>query len=130
MSQAIDEIRAILRDFTQSSWRDLFVRSDDWQLFLARPDGGPNPLKAGHHSGRVDEGPMAVESSVVAAPHLGLFVPACQIGEDIVDGAILGRIMAIDRATPVLATVAGAVEWLASEGEFVEYGARLAVIGS
>ncbi len=131
MSEAIDEIRAILRDFCQSPWRDLFVRTGDWQLFLVRPGGGLNPIQAhvrDDHTGA--QLAMAVNDSVVTAPHLGLFIPDCQADVKVKEGAIIGSIRALDRDTPVFAAVEGAVDWLAGDNEFVEFGAALAEIGA
>lgn len=126
MSDAIENIRAILRDFNQSSWRDLFVRTDDWQLFLARSDGGPNPLNAYPCHPLADS--TAIESASIAAQHLGIFLPAAQVGQKVGAGALVGTIRVLDRETPVTAETAGIVAWLAADGEFVEYGARLVEI--
>ena len=126
MSDAIGEIRALLREFNQSSWRDLFVRSGEWQVFLARTDGGPNPLNSGQWQETADAPSM--QSAIVTAPHVGIFAPVGEVGRNVAAGALVGTIRALDRETPVTAEAAGTVGWLAADGEFVEYGARLVEI--
>ena len=127
MSQPVDEIRAILRDFRQSPWLDLCVRSADWQIFMAKPDGKPNPLlEATQAEGEVD---ADAATTSVSAPHLGLFTRSVEAGAQVAAGDALGVLNVLDRTTPVVAESAGVVQAVFFEdGDLVEYGEVLVAL--
>lgn len=123
MSETIDDVRAILRDFRASPWRDLFVKSNDWQLFLAKPGGGPNPLQA---VACMPDDEEAIAAGVCAtAPHAGVFVPQVQAQQTVSQGDLLGSVRVLDRETPILADAPGVIQWLRAEGTFVEFANEL-----
>lgn len=129
MSQLVDEIRATLRDFRQSPWLDLAVRSADWQIFMAKPGGKSNPLlEATQAEGVIEAGTDAVTTSV-SAPHLGLFAHSVEAGAQVAAGDSLGVLNALDRATSVVAESAGVVHAVFFEdGDLVEYGEVLVTL--
>jgi acetyl-CoA carboxylase biotin carboxyl carrier protein len=129
MSQSVDDVRALLRDFRQSPWFDLHVKSADWCIFLAKPGGKANPMLA------VDAGEAAVEAAdlgdaiSIGAPHLGLFSPHVDVGAQVAAGVSIGVLNVLDRATEVIAESAGIVEAVFfQEGDLVEYGEALVTI--
>ncbi|MES2492902.1 MAG: acetyl-CoA carboxylase biotin carboxyl carrier protein subunit [Pseudomonadota bacterium] len=124
MQSLISELRAMLLQFERSPLKDLYFRRGDCAVFLARPGGGANPLLAAE----------AVEAAVspalppvaLRAPHLGLFQPACAVGETVAAGAVLGTIDVLGRCTEVRAEVAGRIAGvLAAANDLVEYGDAL-----
>lgn len=130
MIEPIAEIRALLLQFEKSRLKDFYLRTGEWQVFMARPDGGANPMV---------EAPAAPPQVTVAempgvgvkAPHLGLFEPACAPGDVIEGGALIGRLDVLGRKTDVVADRAGritAVNFAAND--LVEYGETLATIAA
>jgi biotin carboxyl carrier protein len=129
MSQLVDEIRAILRDFRQSPWLDLRVRSADWQIFMAKPGGKPNPLLDATQAESAGEVDTAAATVPVSAPHLGLFTRSVEAGAQVAAGDSLGVLNVLDRATPVVAESAGVVQAVFFEdGDLVEYGEVLVAL--
>jgi len=128
MTSPIRDIRAMLLQFERSSLKDLYFRSPEWALFLARPGGGTNPLLALEQD---DEAPpvAAVEMLVARAPHLGLFEPLCAAGDAIAIGDLLGLIDVLGRKTQVLSTAAGRVSAVrVAANDLVEFGDGLVEI--
>lgn len=130
MIEPIAEIRALLLQFEKSRLKDFYLRTGEWRVFMARPDGGANPML---------EAPVAATAVAVAetpgvdvkAPHLGLFEPVCAAGDIVEGGALIGRLDVLGRKTDVLADRAGritAVNFAAND--LVEYGETLAVIAA
>lgn len=123
MSSTIEEVRALLAGFVQSPWRDLHFRSGGWSLFMAKADGGANPMLA--RAGAAVTA-MAAALRDVAAPHLGIFSARVAAGTEIVAGQVIGQIDKLGEATDVVSEVAGRVaEVLPKDGDLVEYGAPL-----
>lgn len=119
MSQTIDEIRAMLRDFRQSPWLDFHVVSDGWKIFLAKPGGKANPMLG------VAVGEMENAASLLSvdAPHLGLFSTRVEVGSQVEAGACIGVLKVLDRITEVCAERAGLVDAVFfKDGDLVEYG--------
>ena len=127
MDTLIREMRAMLLQFERSPLKDLYFRRGDWAVFFARPGGGANPMLAGG-VGEDDRPVAAVAAPLVAlrAPHLGMFEPACTVGETVAAGALVGTIDVLGRRTEVLAEVSGRIAGvLIAANDLVEYGATL-----
>lgn len=123
MSSTIEEVRALLAGFVQSPWRDLHFRSGGWSLFMAKGDGGPNPMLV--RAGAVVAAVAAVLREVTA-PHLGIFSARVAPGAEIAVGTVIGQVDKLGEATDVVSDVAGRVaEVLPNDGDMVEYGAPL-----
>jgi biotin carboxyl carrier protein len=123
MSSTIEEVRALLAGFVQSPWRDLHFRSGGWALFMAKADGGPNPMLE-----RAGAAVAAVAAALrdVTAPHLGIFSARVAPGTDVVAGQVIGRVDKLGEATDVVSEVAGRIAAvLPRDGDLVEYGAPL-----
>lgn len=123
MSSTIEEVRALLAGFVQSPWRDLHFRSGGWSLFMAKADGGPNPMLA-----RAGAAVAAVAAALreVTAPHLGIFSARVAPGAEVEVGTVIGQVDKLGEATDVVSEVAGRVAAiLPNDGDLVEYGAPL-----
>lgn len=118
MDAAIQDIRALLWQFQKAGLKDFYWRKDGLRLFLARRDGGANPMLAAVPAA-VGEG-TAVS---VTAPHLGLFELVSKVGDTVEAGAVVARIDVLGRKTDVLAKDAGRVVALGFATEdLVEFG--------
>jgi biotin carboxyl carrier protein len=123
MSSTIEEVRALLASFTASPWRDLHVRSGGWSLFMAKADGGANPMLA-----RAGAAVAAVVAALreVTAPHLGIFSARVTPGAVVDVGTVIGQVDKLGEATDVVSDVAGRIAAiLPQDGDLVEYGAPL-----
>ncbi len=123
MSSTIEEVRALLVSFTASPWRDLHVRSGGWSLFMAKADGGANPMLA-----RAGAAVAAVVAALreVTAPHLGIFSARVTPGAVVDVGTVIGQVDKLGEATDVVSDVAGRIAAvLPNDGDMVEYGAPL-----
>lgn len=123
MSSTIEEVRALLAGFVQSPWRDLHVRSGGWSLFMAKANGGPNPMLA-----RAGQAVAAAVAALreVTAPHLGIFSARVAPGADVQPGTVIGQVDKLGEATDVVSEVAGRIAAiLPNDGDMVEYGAPL-----
>ena len=120
----IQDIRAMLLQFERSSLKDLFFRSGDWAMFLAREEGGPNPLL-----GAVPEAEQAAATISIAAaraPHLGLFEPCGKIGDTVSRGDVLALVDVLGRKTEVLSPVDGRIAAILPQAQaLVEFGDQL-----
>jgi acetyl/propionyl-CoA carboxylase alpha subunit len=122
MTSPIRDIRAMLLQFERSPLKDLYFRSADWALFLARPGGGANPLLG---LATADEGQpiAAIETRVTHAPHLGLFEPRCAVGDAVAIGDVLGLLDVLGRKTEVVSTAVGRVSAVCvAANDLVEFG--------
>lgn len=123
MSTAVEEVRALLANFVQSSWRDLHFRAGSWSVFMAKADGGPNPML-----GRAGHALAAVVAALreVTAPHLGIFSARVAPGTKVEAGTVIGQVDKLGEATDVVSDVAGRIAAiLPADGDMVEYGAPL-----
>ncbi|WP_411338745.1 acetyl-CoA carboxylase biotin carboxyl carrier protein subunit [Sphingopyxis sp. J-6] len=128
MSSTIEEVRALLASFTASPWRDLHFRSGGWSLFMAKADGGANPMLA-----RAGQAVAAAVAALrdVTAPHLGIFSARVAPGAEVEAGTVIGQVDKLGEATDIVSETAGRVAAiLPSDGDLVEYGAPLVRIES
>jgi predicted deacylase len=121
MTQSLEEIRALTLMFDQSSWRDLYVRTHDWTVFMAKTDGAANPMQ-----GAVLVPGQDANIATITAPHLGIFEPMCKANDVIADGALIGQIDVLGRKTDVRATGAGRISAIKfAAHDLVQYGESL-----
>lgn len=131
MTDIITDTRALLRLFRQSGYADIHLRSGDYELFVARPGGGANPL---HAPVAVEAAPVpsavpveaAKAEQLVAAPHIASFVSALAVGSAVAAGDSVARIELLGEPIDLCADQAGLVtEVLAEPGALIEYAAPL-----
>jgi biotin carboxyl carrier protein len=131
MTDIVTDTRALLRLFRQSDYGDLHVRSGDYEMFVARPHGGANPLRASMAQAGTSPEPSApthVEATehLVSAPHIASFVSALAIGSAVAAGDAVARIELLGEPIDLLAEQAGLVtDVMAKPGALVEYAAPL-----
>lgn len=120
------EFRALLAQFQLAGLRDLWVRADDWSIFLATASGSANPLT---QTSALEPGPMIAPEEVVTAPYLGILSTIVQTAGTVGQGDRVADVLVLDDRRPVFAGRAGTVgRLLARDGDLVEYGQALLTI--
>lgn len=132
MTDIITDTRALLRLFRQSGYADIHLRSGDYELFVATPGGGVNPLHA-PVSADVAPAPSVAApvdaarvEQLVSAPHIASFVSALSVGSAVAAGDAVARIELLGEPIDLRAGQPGLVtEVLAEPGALIEYAAPL-----
>ena len=117
MSQMLGSVRALLRDFIQTDWRDAYLRSDDLELFLSRRYG-VNPMQ------QAEEVPTETASPDrhgMNAPHLGIFHALAEKGAVVRKGDIIANLDVLGRETEIIAETSGKVALIEATGSLLEY---------
>lgn len=132
MTDIITDTRALLRLFRQSGYADIHLRSGDYELFVATPGGGANPL---HAPVAVEAAPVPLSAvpveaakaeQLVSAPHIASFVSALAVGSAVAAGDAVARIELLGEPIDLCADQPGLVtEVLAEPGALIEYAAPL-----
>lgn len=123
MSDAITDTRALLRLFEQSRYGELYVRGDDYSLFIARTAGRTNPLLK---SAAPVPDVAPITSFLVTAPHIASLVSTVPVGSSVAAGDIVARIALLDEEIDIAAEQGGTVDaLLAQPGALIEYAAPI-----
>lgn len=125
MTNPVTEMRALLRQFEKSGLKDMYVRSQDWTVFMALPGGAANPMQTSPALAGL------VNLAVICAPHLGLFEPVCSPGDEVSAGQVIALIDVLGRKTEVTSAGAGRVVTINfAANDLVEFGDALADISA
>ena len=106
MSSVLLEIGELLRQFAHSPWRDLYLRTADYTVFVAKPGGGSNPLL---NAARADAQQSAEPAYTLRAPHVGTVGATAQPGQHLRAGDVALTLLVLDQAVEVVADRAGVV---------------------
>lgn len=123
---AIDDARALMDALLANDWAQVHVAGDDFAIFIARADGGANPLLAATEP----EAPVAAATAApvrtMTAPHVATLDWIAAVGDQIDPGQMLARLSVLDEPTELAAQGGGTVVRVyAVPGALVEYGAPL-----
>ena len=122
---AISDLRGLLAIVERSDWREFYLRTGDWAVFMARPGGGRDPMLSGEE--QVADSPTAT----VTAPHVATFFSALPVGSEIEAGGVLVRVELLGEMIDVVSDDAGRVTAVLVEpGTLVEFGQPLVEIAS
>jgi acetyl-CoA carboxylase biotin carboxyl carrier protein len=125
MTASLHDIRALVTLVDRSPWRELYVRTDGWTAFLAKPGAGPNPMRQPVPA--IAE--TVADTFVIRAPHLGLFTASLPVGSVVDVDAVVGMIEVLGSFSEVCTDLGGVIESVpAASGALVEYGAPLVLI--
>lgn len=135
MNAIIDNARAFLRSFERSDYQDILVRQGDFEMFIARQNGGVNRLPQAVGGTVAAPAPAAVgptaEAYVISAPHLGTFQSSPATGSDVEAGGVIAMLTLLDESIELRADRAGTItEVTAQPGELVEYGTPLLTLSA
>lgn len=126
MVDIVNEARAMLLQFARSPLKDLYLRTDAVTMFMARAQGGPNPMRGAKNAPLAAVAPHASPAVAVVAPHLGLFTPSVSIGDHVPAGGVLGTLDVLGRTTDVISDSAGVVAAIHfAANDLVEFGEAL-----
>lgn len=131
MTDIVNDTRALLRLFSKSGYGDLHLRSGDYELFVAKPNGGVNPLHAPIAEAPSTGQPAAPNQAtgveqIVTAPHIASFVSALDVGSAVSAGDPVARIELLGEPIDLHAEQAGMVmDVLARPGALIEYATPL-----
>jgi biotin carboxyl carrier protein len=131
---AIADLRGLLFLVERSDWREFYLRTGDWSVFMARPGGGVDPMMSGAavvEAAPTVEAPVAIMAppTTISAPHIATFVSALPVGSEVGLGAALARIELLGETIDVTSESAGFVAAILAEpGALVEYGQPLVEI--
>lgn len=111
MSTLVSDTRALMRMFVQSSYRDLYIRSGDVRIFMARDGGGVNPMMA---TARIAPAancvPHAGTTWQLTAPHVATLIWTAAAGDFVEQGAAIARIALLDEEIELTADAGGTVQ--------------------
>lgn len=134
MSHEVSNARALLRLFEQSGSRDMHVRLGTYEMFVARQDGGANPMLMAAAAEPV----IALDSEVpaptahaeppltIVAPHIASLVSSLPVGSAVGPGTKVARIEVLGEHIDLEAERAGFVEAVfVEEGQLVQFDAPI-----
>jgi acetyl-CoA carboxylase biotin carboxyl carrier protein len=126
MNPVLLEVSELLRRFAGADWRDLYVRTAHYTLFIAKAGGAPNPmLDAAAKSATAAVAEQGAEYTI-AAPHVGTVASIAQVGEEIEYGSSVIRLALLGETVEVRSEHAGVVtDVLAQPGDLVQYDTSL-----
>ena len=117
----VDDARVLLAELARSPYADLHVRTAAGEIFLAKPHGRANPLRARDDRPRV----------TITAPHVATVVSVAAPGSAIAAGDVVARLEVLDEIIEVASEDAGVVaEVLASAGDLVDFDAVLLTLSA
>lgn len=120
------EVGLLLEQFKQSDWRDLYVRTSRYSLFVAKPAGGSNPMRG---AGAGTSAPPAQPENTIRAPHIGSVTWLAQVNSVVEPGAVVARIEVLGESIEIDSERGGRVEAvLSAAGTLVEYETPLLII--
>ncbi|MFN3817712.1 hypothetical protein [Blastomonas sp.] len=124
MSTLVSDTRALMRMFVQSSYRDLYVRSGDVSVFIARDGGGANPMIATARIAPAADGVTHIATTwQLTAPHVATLIWTAAEGDVVEHGTTIARIALLDEEIALTADAAGTVQAAqALPGALIEFG--------
>ncbi|MGK2910986.1 MAG: hypothetical protein ACSLE1_14470 [Sphingobium sp.] len=128
MDRAIADARALLDTLMSSGWQELHVVSGETEIFIARADGGFNPMRVGTAAAEPELPVVPANAPVtsVTAQHVATLVHALPIGTDLQAGDPVATIRVLEVEEVIPAPVAGRITSHSAEvGALIEYGMRI-----
>ncbi|KEZ21045.1 Acetyl-CoA carboxylase, biotin carboxyl carrier protein [Sphingobium yanoikuyae] len=125
MDRAITDARALLDTLVSSDWQELHVVSGETEIFIARADGGFNPMRAAANVSDVElpAAPATGPETSVMTQHVATLVHALPVGTDLKAGDTVATIRVLDTEEAIPAPVAGRITSLSADvGALLEYG--------
>ncbi|VVT10532.1 biotin/lipoyl-containing protein [Erythrobacter sp. EC-HK427] len=131
VAAAIDDARAFIDAILASDWQELHISGDDFELFLARDGGGPNPMFTAIDSSASPASAATTQVTVIAAPHVATIAWVAEPGTVFAAGKPLARLSVLDEVTEIRASNDGRVAGVdVAVGELVEFGITILQIAA
>jgi acetyl-CoA carboxylase biotin carboxyl carrier protein len=119
----LENVRALLAAFARSPWRDLHLRTELAEVFIAKTNGGANPMvaqQADQHNVKT-----------VRAPHIASMLSVLPNGTKIAAGDVVATIELLGAPIEIVSADAGTI--LSAEGfpgGLVEYDQPLVTLAA
>ncbi|MFW2830419.1 hypothetical protein [Sphingomonas sp. ID0503] len=129
--QAIDDARALLAEFVAHDWQELYVSSEDTEIFVARDGGGRNPMRAAPLPASVELPASVAPGTQVSlqAPHVGTVQELAAVGTSVAKGDRVAGLRVLDSVEDLEAPATGRIIRVdVSPGDLVEYRATILVV--
>lgn len=124
--QAINDARVMLQAVLASGCREMFVRTGDIEIFIARESGRLNPLLS---APPVPSTTASLAERTIAAPHVATLAFIAAEGARLSAGDRMAVLQVLGDDTEVIAPTAGVVgTHLAKAGDLLEYGMPIALL--
>jgi biotin carboxyl carrier protein len=123
VAAAIDDARSFLDAMLQSDWQELHIARDDFELFIAREGGGPNPMFAQTDAPEAPAPMPAGKVTAITAPHVATIAWVAQAGANVAAGEAVARISVLDEEVELKADKAGRITSAEMQpGQLAEFG--------
>jgi biotin carboxyl carrier protein len=124
MSKAALDASILLKQLRHSAWRDMYVRTAGYELYIAKPGGASNPMRRAPASAV-----PASAAQFIVAPHIGTVAWIEVVGAAVTPGAIVARIEVLGTLIDIGSEFAGRINAVAAPiGTLVEFGTTIATI--
>lgn len=121
--RAIADARALLAALTTSEWREVHVASGGTEIFIAKPGGRQNPMRAATTAPTRPSADVGALVATVTAPHVASLHSVASAGAKVAQGDRIAVLRVLDEHHDLLAPAAGVVAaTLAAPGDLVEFG--------
>lgn len=126
VAAAIDDARALMDALIANDWSEIHVTGDDFAIFIAKEDGGSNPMLA---LAEVDEPADLAPvhpAKTISAPHVATLDWIAAVGDLLEPGQVVARLSVLDEPSEITAPRSGTILRVhASPGDLVEFGTPL-----
>ena len=121
MNPTLREVSLLLEQFQNAEWRDLYMRTERYSLFIAKPGGARNPM-LGEPLAKAAAPIDVAAANTISAPHLATVSSLLAVGSDVQRGTVVGQIEVLGAREDIVSNTSGIVaEVLAPVGTLVEY---------
>jgi biotin carboxyl carrier protein len=129
MSKAALDASILLKQLRHSAWRDMYVRTAGYELYIAKPGGASNPMRRAPASAVPASVVAASAAQFIVAPHIGTVAWIEVVGAAVTPGAIVARIEVLGTLIDIGSEFAGRINAVAAPiGTLVEFGTTIATI--
>lgn len=131
----LQQIGQLLDQFTASDWSDLYVRTAEWTLFVAKPGStGRNPMledETGAQGETAGTGKPVGAEITVSAPHVGTVTWLASSASMVEPGEVIARLEVLGEDVEIKADSAARVTAVLQQiGALAEYDAPLLLLST
>ncbi len=128
MTQALNTARALIRILTASPYAELHLRREGFEIFLARKEGGRNPMRRPAEppplAAAPEEALQAPEAKTLSAPHAASLIWTAPLGAALQAGETAARLELLGEEIEIRAQEAGRVTQIcAAPGDLLDHAA-------
>ena len=122
VTQAITDARALIESLLASGFQDMHVVSGETEIFLARPAGRANPMRARPAPAESAVAAVLGAETTVKAPHIATLCATAPLGSMVRAGDTIATLSLLDEEIAVPSPLAGEITGLPlAPGSLVEF---------